>query len=137
MKGPSPPPAPLFLPHKPNRTPLVYAVQVIGIISNVVRVITLQLVGSDSLDTPSLVDATPPFSAPGIVGCPPEWTDLRSAIQVNWTAPRRPNGIILRYYLVLTTFSGNTVIATATVNSSSNLATDFTARLGELAILCD
>ena len=78
------------------------------------------------------IGATPPFAAPGSVGCPSRWTDQTSTIQVNWMAPKRPNGIILRYYLVLTTFSGNTVIATATVNSSGNLATDFTAGLGEL-----
>jgi len=66
------------------------------------------------------------------VGCPPGWTDLTSAIQVNWTAPQRPNGIILQYYLVLTNFSGNSVIASTTVNSNITLTTELTARLGEL-----
>jgi len=77
------------------------------------------------------IDATPPFSAPGSVGCPSRWTDLTSTIQVNWTAPQRPNGIVLQYYLVLTNFSGNTVIASTTVNSYATLTSDFTARLGE------
>ena len=71
------------------------------------------------------IDATPPFSAPGSVGCPSRWKDLTSTIQVNWTAPQRPNGIVLQYYLVLTNFGGNTVIATTTVNSNSTLTTNF------------
>ena len=77
------------------------------------------------------IGATSPFSAPGSVGCPPGWTDLISTIQVNWTAPQRPNGIVLRYYLVLTNFGGNTVIASTTVDSNVTLTSDFTARLGE------
>ena len=68
---------------------------------------------------------TPLFSAPGSVGCPSRWTDLISTIQVDWTAPQRSNGIVLRYYLVLTNFSGNSVIATTTVNSSDALITNF------------
>ena len=77
-------------------------------------------------------DATPPFSAPGSVGCPSRWTDLISAILVNWTAPQRSNGIVLRYYLVLTNFGGNTVIASTTVNSNDALITNFASeRLGE------
>ena len=76
--------------------------------------------------------ATPPSSAPGSVGCPSRWTDLISTIQVNWTAPQRPNGIVLRYYLVLTNFGGNTVIASTTVNSNDALITNFASeRLGE------
>ena len=79
------------------------------------------------------IGATPPFSAPGRVGCPSRWTDLTSTIQVTWTAPQRPNGIVLRYYLVLTNFGGNTVIASTTVNSSDVLITNFANdRLGEL-----
>ena len=76
--------------------------------------------------------ATPPFSAPGSVGCPSRWKDLTSTIQVDWTAPQRPNGFVLQYYLVLTNFGGNNVIATATVNSSDALTTNFASeRLGE------
>ena len=77
------------------------------------------------------IGVIPPFSAPGSVGCPSRWADLISIIQVNWTAPQIPNGIVLRYYLILTSFSGNSVIASATVNSNATLTTDFTARLGE------
>ena len=78
------------------------------------------------------IDATPPFSAPGSVGCPSRWTDQTSTIHVNWTAPHRPNGIVLQYYLVLTNFGGNTVIASTTVNSSDALITNFASeRLGE------
>ena len=90
---------------------------------------------TESLDTPSLIDATPPFSAPGSVGCPSRWTDLTNAIQVDWAAPQRPNGIILQYYLLLTNFSGNNVIASTIVNSNVTLTTDFTARLGELYVI--
>ena len=77
------------------------------------------------------IDATPPFSAPGSVGCPSRWTDQTSTIQVNWTAPQKPNGIVLQYYFVLTNFGGNTVIASTTVNSNATLTSEFTARLGE------
>jgi len=77
--------------------------------------------------------ATPPFSAPGSVVCPSRWKDLTSTIQVNWIAPQRPNGIVLQYYLVLTNFGGNTVIASTTVNSSDALTTNFAnERLGSL-----
>ena len=82
----------------------------------------------------SLIESgsTPPFSAPGSAGCPSRWTDQTSTIQVNWTAPQRPNGFVLRYYLVLTNFGGNTVIASTTVNSSDALITNFAnERLGE------
>ena len=79
------------------------------------------------------IGATPPFSAPGSVGCPSRWTDLTSTIQVNWTAPQIPNGIVLRYYLVLTNFGGNNVFAKTTVNGSDALITNFAnERLGEL-----
>jgi len=77
------------------------------------------------------IGATPPFSAPGSVGCPSRWADLISTIQVNWTAPQSPNGIVLQYYLILTSFSGNSVIASTAVNSNVTLFTHFTARLGE------
>ena len=77
------------------------------------------------------IDATPPFSAPGSAGCPSRWTDQTSTIQVNWTAPQKPNGIVLQYYFVLTNFGGNTVIASTTVNSNATLTSDFTVRLGE------
>ena len=80
----------------------------------------------------NIIDATPPCSAPGSVGCPSRWRDLQNAIQVDWTSPQDPNGIVLRYYLALTSYAGNTVIATASVNSNSTLTTGFSARLGEL-----
>ena len=80
-------------------------------------------------------DATPPFSAPGSVGCPGGWLDQPNTIQVNWTAPQRPNGFVLQSYLVLTNFDSNTVIASTTVNSNAALTTDFTARLGELYVI--
>ena len=59
-------------------------------------------------------------AAPGIVNnCPSRWTDLASAIQVNWTAPERLNGMLLRYHLQLTTYDGRRVIATESVGSSA------------------
>ena len=51
--------------------------------------------------------------------CPSRWTDLASAIQVTWTAPERPNGMILRYHLQLTSYNGRTVIVSASVGSSA------------------
>jgi len=48
-----------------------------------------------------------------------------STIQVDWTAPQRPNGLILRYYLILTSFSGNTVFDRIAVNSSGAFTTNF------------
>ena len=80
----------------------------------------------------NVVDVTPPFSAPGSVGCPSRWKDLPNAVQVNWTSPQDPNGIVLQYYLALINYDGNTVIATASVNSNGALTTDVNARLGEL-----
>jgi len=78
------------------------------------------------------IGATPPFPAPGSVGCPSRWIEHPSTIQVDWTAPQRPNGIVLQYYLVLTNFGGNTVIAATTVNSSDAFITNFAnERLGE------
>ena len=65
------------------------------------------------------------------MGCPSRWRDLQNAIQVNWTSPQDPNGIVRQYYLALTSYAGNTVIATESVNSSGNLTTEFNARLGE------
>ena len=53
--------------------------------------------------------------------CPLRWTDLTSAIQVTWAAPERPNGVLLRYYLQLTTYDGRRVIVTASVGTSTFL----------------
>ena len=36
---------------------------------------------------------------------------MANAIQVAWTAPERPNGMILQYHLQLTSYDGRTVIA--------------------------
>ena len=58
-------------------------------------------------------------AAPGIVNnCPSRWTDLASVIQVTWTAPERPNGVLLRYHLQLTSYNGRTVITTENVGSN-------------------
>ena len=51
--------------------------------------------------------------------CPSRWTDLASAIQVTWTAPVRPNGILLRYHLQLTTYDGRRVTASENVGSGT------------------
>ena len=60
--------------------------------------------------------------APGIVNnCPSRWIDLISAILVTWTAPERPNGVLLRYYLQLTTYDGKRVIVSESVGSSTFL----------------
>ena len=56
--------------------------------------------------------------------CPSRWTDLTSAIQVTWAAPERPNGVLLRYYLQLTTYDGRRVIVTVSVGSSTFLDLD-------------
>ena len=53
--------------------------------------------------------------------CPSRWTDMPSAIQVNWTAPQRPNGLLLRYHLQLTSYDGRTVITSKSVGSSTLL----------------
>ena len=51
--------------------------------------------------------------------CPSRWTDLTSAIQFTWAAPERPNGMILRYYLQLTTYDGRRIIVSESVGSST------------------
>ena len=61
-------------------------------------------------------------AAPGIVSnCPSRWTDMPSVIQVTWTAPERPNGMLLRYHLQLTSYDDRRVITTASVQSSTLL----------------
>ena len=64
--------------------------------------------------------------------CPSRWIDLTSAIQVTWTAPERPNGFILRYYLELTTYDGRRVIVTASVGSNTFLDDLDSSELREL-----
>ena len=64
--------------------------------------------------------------------CPSRWTDLASAIQVTWAAPERPNGVLLRYYLQLTTYDGRTIIVTASVGSSTLLDDLDSSELREL-----
>ena len=81
-------------------------------------------------------DVTPPFSVPGSVGCPSRWTDEESTIQVDWMTPQRPNGLLLRYYLILRSFSGNSVFGRIAVDSSGALTTDFSnGILGELYVI--
>ena len=53
--------------------------------------------------------------------CPSRWTDLASAIQITWSAPERPNGVLLRYHLQLTTYDGRRVIVTESVGSTTFL----------------
>ena len=61
-------------------------------------------------------------AAPGIVNnCPSRWTDLASAIQVTWSAPERPNGVLLQYHLQLITYDGRRVIVTESVGSTTFL----------------
>ena len=53
--------------------------------------------------------------------CPSRWSDLTNDIQVNWTAPERPNGVLLRYYIVLTSFDGGRVIVSASINDDATV----------------
>ena len=72
-------------------------------------------------------------SAPGIVSnCPSRWSDLTNDIQVTWAAPQRPNGVLLRYYVQLTSFDGRRVIASASINENAALSVEFSnANLGK------
>ena len=72
-------------------------------------------------------------SAPGIVNnCPSRWSDLTNDIQVTWAAPQRPNGVLLRYNIILTSFDGRTVIASASINENAALSVEFSnANLGK------
>ena len=69
--------------------------------------------------------------------CPSRWTDLASVIQVNWTAPERPNGIVLQYYLRLTNYDGTSVIATESVGSSDVIGQLDSSELRECQDNCD
>ena len=65
--------------------------------------------------------------------CPSRWSDLASAIQIAWTPPQRPNGVLLQYYIILTTFDGRTVIASARTNENATLSVELSdANLGKL-----
>ena len=55
-----------------------------------------------------------------------------TAIQVTWTAPERPNGMILRYYLQLTTYDGRRVIVTESVGDTTFLDDLDSSGLSEL-----
>ena len=68
--------------------------------------------------------------------CPSRWTDLASTIQVTWTAPERPNGILLRYHLQLTTYDGRRVITTESVGSGTLVGQLDTSELGEYQHKC-
>ena len=69
-------------------------------------------------------------AAPGIVSnCPSRWT---GAIQVTWTAPERPNGMILRYHLQLISYDGRRLIATESVGNSTLLGQLDSSQLREL-----
>ena len=73
--------------------------------------------------------------APGIVSsCPSNWLDIRqaSSIQITWSAPERPNGFILRYYLQLTTYDGRRVIVSTSVGNSTFLDDLDSSELREL-----
>ena len=69
--------------------------------------------------------------------CPSRRTDLASVIQLNWTAPERPNGILLRYYLWLTNYDGTSVIATESVGSSDVIGQLDSSELRECQDNCD
>ena len=76
-------------------------------------------------------------AAPGNVNnCPSRWTDLTSAIQVTWTAPERPNRMLLRYHLQLTTYGGSRVIASETVGSGTLLSQLDSSELREYQHKC-
>ena len=63
--------------------------------------------------------------APGIVSnCPSMWDNQNGVIQVAWTAPQRPNGVLLRYYIQLTSYDGRTVIAFASTNENATLSVE-------------
>ena len=68
--------------------------------------------------------------------CPSRWTDLASTIQVTWAAPERPNGILLRYHLQLTTYDGRRVITTESVGSGTLVGQLDTSELGECQHKC-
>ena len=64
--------------------------------------------------------------------CPSRWNDLPNDIQVTWGAPQRPNGVLLRYYIQLTSFDGRTVIASASIDENAALSVEFSnANLGK------
>ena len=66
------------------------------------------------------------ISAPGIVSnCPSRWSDLPNDIRVTWAAPQRPNGVLRRYYIILTSFDGRTVIAVTSTNENAALSVEF------------
>ena len=76
-------------------------------------------------------------AAPDIVNnCPSRWTDLVSAIQITWTAPERPNGMLLQYHLQLTTYDGRRVITTESVGSSAVIGQLDNSKLREYHHIC-
>ena len=63
--------------------------------------------------------------------CPSRWTDLTNAIQVTWTAPESPNGMLLQYHLQLTSYDGRTVIASDSLGSAAVIGQLNNRQLGE------
>ena len=82
--------------------------------------------------TVSLMLVLSSTSVPGIVSnCPSRWRDLPNDIQVSWAAPQRPNGVVLRYYIILTSYDSRTVVASASTNENATLSVELSnANLG-------
>ena len=70
--------------------------------------------------------------APGSVNnCPSRWIDRNGVIQFSWAAPQRPNGVLRRYYIILTSFDGRTVIASESYDNTTLSAELSNANLGK------
>ena len=70
--------------------------------------------------------------APGSVNnCPSRWIDRNGVIQFSWAAPQRPNGVLRRYYIELTSFDGRTVIYSESYDNTTLSAELSNANLGK------
>ena len=56
---------------------------------------------------------------------------MANAIQVAWTAPESPNGMLLQYHLQLTSYDGRTVIASESLGSAAVIGQLNNRQLGE------